>query len=162
MSTPKLHILRKNFLNPGPTRKYRALAGKTPESARLTKKGFSASEHPFGEESPHLREVAGGVRGGVVDTITIAVVKPLAVGDVGEIAVEGDLDGLSRRTPRAATSKQDGVADDLETVVGNQSSSDEVLHSGDPLSVEGSCPSLDGLIIAEIGDFVNPQIYIFR
>ena len=39
MSTPKSHILQKNFLNPGPTRKHRALAGKTPESARLTKKG---------------------------------------------------------------------------------------------------------------------------
>ena len=149
MSTPKSHNLRKNFLNPGPTRKHRALAGKTPESARLTKKGRSASEHPFGEEAPHLREVAGRGGGGVIDTITIAVVEPLAVVDVGEIAIEGDLDGLSRRTPGAATREQDGVADDLETVVVNQSSSDEVLHSGDPLSVEGSCPSLDGLIIAE-------------
>ena len=151
MSTPKLHNLRKNFLNPGLTRKHRALAGKTPESARLTKKGRSASEHPIGEEAPHLRKVAGGRGGGVIDTIAVAVVEPLAVVDVGEIAVEGDLDGLSRRTPGAATREQDGVADDLETVVVNQSSSDEVLHSGDPLSVEGSCPSLDGLIIAEKG-----------
>lgn len=149
MSTPKSHILRKNFLNPGPTRKHRALAGKTPESARLTKKGRSASEHPFGEEAPHLREVAGRGGGGVVDTIAITVPQPLAVGDVGEIAVEGDLNGLSCGEPGATTSEQDRVADDLETVVVNQSSSDEVLHSGDPLSVEGSCLSLDGLIITE-------------
>lgn len=106
--------------------------------------------------------MAGGRGGGVIDTITIAVPQPLAVGDVGEIAGEGDLNGLSRGEPRTATSEQDGVADDLETVVVNQSSSDEVLHSGDPLSVEGSCPSLDGLIIAQVGDCVNPQIYIFR
>ena len=163
MSTPKLRNLRKNFLNPGPTRKHRALAGKTPESARLTKKGFSAlAEHPFGKEAPHLREVAGGRGGGVIDTLTITVPQPLTVGDVGEITAEGDLNGLSCREPGAATSKQDGVADDFETVVVNQSSSDEVLHSGDPLSVEGSCPSLDGLIIAQAGDFVNPQIHIFR
>lgn len=93
--------------------------------------------------------MAGGVRGGVVDTITITVPQPLAVGYVGEIAVEGDLNGLSRREPRTATGEQDGVADDFKTVVVNQSSSDEVLHSEGPLSVEGSCPSLDGLIIAE-------------
>lgn len=86
--------------------------------------------------------MAGGRGGGVVDTITIAVVKPLAVGDVGEIAVEGDLDGLSRRTPRAATREQDGVADDLETVVGNQSGGDVVLHSGNPFRVGGSWPLL--------------------
>ena len=93
--------------------------------------------------------MAGGRGGGVIDTIAIAVVEPLAVVDVGEIAVEGDLDGLSRRTPGTATSEQDGVANDFETVVGNQSGGDVVLHSWDPLSVEGSCPSLDGLIIAE-------------
>ena len=150
MSTPKSHNLRKNFLNPGPTRKHRALAGKTPESARLTKKGLSAlAENPIGEEAPHLREVAGGGGARVIHAITITIVEPLAVVDGGEIAVEGDLNGLSRRTPGTATRKQDRVADDLEAVVVNQSSSDEVLHSGDPLSVEGSCPSLDGLIIAE-------------
>lgn len=138
MSTPKSHILRKNFLNPGPTRKHRALAGKTPESARLTKKGFSAhpAKNPIGEESPHLREVAGGGGACVIHTITITVVKPLAVVDVGEIAVEGNLDGLSRRAPGAATREQDGVADDLETVVGNQSGGDVVLHKRDPLSLE--------------------------
>lgn len=142
MSSPKSHILRKNFLNPGPTRKHRALAGKTPESARLTKKGRSASEHPFGEEAPYLREVAGGGGACVIHTITITVVKPLAVVDGGEIAVEGDLDGLSRRTPRTATRKQDGVADDLEAVVGNQSGGDVVLHSGNPFRVGGSWPLL--------------------
>ena len=135
MSTPKSHNLRKNFLNPGPTRKYRALAGKTPESARLKKKGLSAfAENPFGEEAPHLREVAGGGGACVVHAITITVVEPLAVVDGGEVTAEGDLDGLPGRTPGATTRKQGSVADDFEAVVGGQGGGQVVLHSGDPLS----------------------------
>ena len=152
MSTPKSHNLRKNFLNPGLTRKHRALAGKTPESARLKKKGLSAfAENPFGEEAPHLREVAGGDGARVIHAIAITVVEPLAVVDGGEIAVEGDLNGLPGRGPRATARKQDGVADDFEAVVGGESGGQVVLHKWDPLSVEGSCPSLDGLIISERG-----------
>ena len=135
MSTPKSHNLRKNFLNPGSTRKHRALAGKTPESARLKKKGFSAlAENPIGEEAPHLREVAGGGGARVIHAITITVVKPLAVVDGGEVTAEGDLDGLPSRTPGATTRKQGGVADDFEAVVSGQGGGQVVLHKWDPLS----------------------------
>ena len=56
MSTPKSHNLRKNFLNPGSTRKHRALAGKTPESARLTKKGSQRLLRTHSGRKPHTCE----------------------------------------------------------------------------------------------------------
>ena len=80
--------------------------------------------------------MAGGGGACVIHAVTITVVEPLAVVDGGEIAVEGDLNGLSRRTPGTATSKQDGVADGLEAVVGGQGGGQVVLHSRDPLSLE--------------------------
>lgn len=89
-----------------------------------------------------MREVASGFRGGVIDTITITVVKPLVVGDVGEITVKGDFNGLPCGSPRATTRKQGGIADDLKAVVIDQSGSDEVLHSGNPFHGGGSCPLL--------------------
>ena len=88
-----------------------------------------------------MRQVASGRGGGVIHTLTVAVPQPLAVGDVGEITIEGDLNGLSRGEPRAAARKQ-SVADDFEAVVGNQRGGDVVLHSGNPFRVGGSCPLL--------------------
>lgn len=108
-----------------------------------------------------MRKVASGRGGGVIDTITITVVIPLVMSDVGEIAIEGDFDGLPRGSPRTATRKQGGVANDFKTVVGNQSGGDVVLHSWNPLSVEGSCPSLDGLIILQTDKNVNRFLKIF-
>lgn len=89
-----------------------------------------------------MREVASGGGGGVIDTVTVTVVIPLAEGDVGKITVEGDFNGLPCRRPRATTRKQGGVADDFETVVVDQSGGDVVLHSGNPFRVGGSCPLL--------------------